>query len=237
MTPKQLGEWILSADGKCSSHVVLPLSLLAFGAACKSLALDRTAVTDLTLIQDYLMRILNQSVVEEPAVPRTLSALQNVFRKHVKPKKQHELEKMSSCCAMISRAMNCPTVVDVGAGVGHLSRYLSFGHGLELVCLEGEGGLGSSAAKLDAQLLEAHSRLGYDKISIPKHITQRILPSTNLSHILSNHLEEEKQAIGLVGLHTCGDLGPTMIRNFAQNNSVSFILGVGCCYMKMNTEE
>lgn len=39
---------------------------------------------------------------------------------------------------------------------------------------------------------------------------------------------------GLVGLHTCGDLGPILVRNFARTDQIKFLAVVGCCYMKMN---
>ena len=37
----------------------------------------------------------------------------------------------------------------------------------------------------------------------------------------------------LVGLHTCGDLGPTMLSYFAQSRHVIGLASVGCCYMKI----
>lgn len=39
----------------------------------------------------------------------------------------------------------------------------------------------------------------------------------------------------LVGLHTCGDLGPTMLRVFASCPQARGLVSVGCCYMKMTT--
>ena len=41
----------------------------------------------------------------------------------------------------------------------------------------------------------------------------------------------------LVGLHTCGDLGPTMLRVFAACPHAQGLVSVGCCYMKMTTAE
>ena len=41
----------------------------------------------------------------------------------------------------------------------------------------------------------------------------------------------------LVGLHTCGDLTPTMLRVFAENREVVGVISVGCCYMKLTTME
>ena len=37
----------------------------------------------------------------------------------------------------------------------------------------------------------------------------------------------------LVGLHTCGDLGPTMFRAFSQCDQMVGLASVGCCYMKL----
>lgn len=37
----------------------------------------------------------------------------------------------------------------------------------------------------------------------------------------------------LVGLHTCGDLGPTMLRVFSHCDRIVGLISVGCCYMKI----
>ena len=37
----------------------------------------------------------------------------------------------------------------------------------------------------------------------------------------------------LVGLHTCGDLGPTMLRMFTTSPHIVGLISVGCCYMKL----
>lgn len=38
----------------------------------------------------------------------------------------------------------------------------------------------------------------------------------------------------IVGLHTCGDLAPTILRVYAQSREVVGLLSVGCCYMKLS---
>ena len=37
----------------------------------------------------------------------------------------------------------------------------------------------------------------------------------------------------IVGLHTCGDLGPTMLRVYSQSKQIVGLVSVGCCYMKV----
>jgi hypothetical protein len=41
----------------------------------------------------------------------------------------------------------------------------------------------------------------------------------------------------LVGLHTCGDLGPSILRMFTENPNACGLVSVGCCYMKTTTRE
>ena len=38
-----------------------------------------------------------------------------------------------------------------------------------------------------------------------------------------------------MGLHTCGDLAPTLLRVFAQSRRVAAVVSVGCCYMKLTS--
>ena len=40
----------------------------------------------------------------------------------------------------------------------------------------------------------------------------------------------------LVGLHTCGDLAPTMLRVYRQSEQIVGLVSVGCCYMKITCE-
>uniref|UniRef100_A0A4W6D454 Methyltransferase like 25B n=1 Tax=Lates calcarifer TaxID=8187 RepID=A0A4W6D454_LATCA len=62
------------------------------------------------------------------------SLLGHIFRKHVKPKKQHEIRKL---------------------GTGHLTRFLSFGLGLSVTAIEADRTLVSMASRFDGQLLWA----------------------------------------------------------------------------------
>lgn len=62
--------------------------------------------------------------------------LKNLFRKRIKPKKQHEIERIAALCA--TTAIDCQVnhILDFGAGLGHLSRVLGYGYGLNVCCLE-----------------------------------------------------------------------------------------------------
>lgn len=64
--------------------------------------------------------------------------LQHVFRRHLKPKKQHEVARLALVAGHVCREAGIAVAVDVGAGQGHLSRLLAYGHGIKVVCLEAE---------------------------------------------------------------------------------------------------
>ncbi|XP_040546900.1 methyltransferase-like protein 25B isoform X4 [Gallus gallus] len=53
----------------------------------------------------------------------------------------------------LSQATGCDRVVDVGAGQGHLSRFLAFSLGLSVTAVEGDGRLVSLAEHFDQELL------------------------------------------------------------------------------------
>ena len=209
-----------------------------------SQVLKRHAVPSTRPIVDYLTQlnfkfdsqITNWNDAESEITPEQ-KKLRNIFHKHVKPKKQHELYRLGETCALVAKMVDCKTVVDAGAGVGHLSRFLSYRHGLDLICVESEEKFGAAAKKLDIQLEEACSKLGMQCCSTPKHITLTLSPYTrNLTEFLHSHLKLNNQLhrFGIIGLHTCGDLGPTLIRNFAHVPEIKFLLAIGCCYMKMD---
>lgn len=62
--------------------------------------------------------------------------LKQIFTKHVKPKKRHEVEKISRTCSEIAEELGIEYIVDFGAGLGHLSRVLAYEYGLKVCCLE-----------------------------------------------------------------------------------------------------
>ena len=41
------------------------------------------------------------------------------------------------------------------------------------------------------------------------------------------------ERVGVIGLHTCGDLAPVILRMFTQDPASKMIASLGCCYMKL----
>ncbi|XP_019738737.1 putative methyltransferase-like protein 25 isoform X3 [Hippocampus comes] len=62
-------------------------------------------------------------------------------------------------------------------------------------------------------------------------LTSYVTAETELRELI----EELEDAV-LVGLHTCGDLAPSMLRMFAAKAELLAVCGVGCCYNKLSEE-
>lgn len=126
---------------------VWPLSLLAFCATAHSLAFPRESRQE---------RGRSHMKPEEFLENQSQSSLLgHIFRKHVKPKKQHEIRTLGMLVKQLCDQTDCKRVVDVGSGQGHLTRFLSFGLGLSVTAIEADLNLVAMASKFDGQLLWA----------------------------------------------------------------------------------
>jgi len=65
----------------------------------------------------------------------------------------------------------------------------------------------------------------------PAHSPQTPFPT--VQHTAGADESPVDERFILVGLHTCGDLGPTMLRVFSHCDQIVGLVSVGCCYMKV----
>ncbi|KAL3231944.1 hypothetical protein MRX96_023205 [Rhipicephalus microplus] len=75
---------------------------------------------------------------------------------------------------------------------------------------------------------------------LPQHVELEISMATTpaeLEEVAGKAWGRGKSGVDnfvLVGLHTCGNLGPSMIQLFADSPATRGLVSVGCCYMKLN---
>ncbi|KAK5921592.1 hypothetical protein CgunFtcFv8_018946 [Champsocephalus gunnari] len=224
---------------------VWPLSLLAFRATAQALAFPRESREGGGGGAEEFQNNESQS-----------SLLRHIFRKHVKPKKQHEIRKLGALVKELCDQTDCSSVVDVGSGQGHLTRFLSFGLGLSVTAIEADRALLAMATKFDGELLgvlekerEKQNESGSSllPVSQPRHVAgtssaKRILktrpPGARVSRRGFDLLGEMlRPDFVLTGLHACGDLSSTLLRHFISCPHVRGITSVACCYMKISTRE
>jgi len=171
-------------------------------------------------------------------------ALKHIFRKHVKPKKQYELARLGKFTKDCMSQVCVDNLIDVGAGQGHLARYLCYAHSLQVACVDSNNDFTDSANKFDKQLEESMRRLERRGQSIrslpppPVHVNAYLDPDMDLQSfhsILAEKFQISNTELkyGIVGLHTCGDLGPVLLKMFTNDFRASALHSVGCCYMKV----
>ncbi|XP_031723295.1 methyltransferase-like protein 25B isoform X1 [Anarrhichthys ocellatus] len=173
LTYRQVADLLLDAThGDRRYPSVWPLSLLAFRATAHALAFprecrrERGGAVGSVKPEEFLD---NQS---------QSSLLGHIFRKHVKPKKQHEIRKLGSLVKELCDQTDCNKVVDVGSGQGHLTRFLSFGLGLSVTAIEADGTLVATASKFDGQLLCALEKEAQKKVGASLKSLHAISPLT-----------------------------------------------------------
>ena len=111
-----------------NSKVVWPLEMLALKSAIKTFSLKRTPITKSQLIENLGGKLQNNcDHIKDEAWPLDCTeeltvqgsqqkGLKHVFRKHIKPKKQHEIVRMSQLALMLSDKTRERNKLDIGAG-------------------------------------------------------------------------------------------------------------------------
>lgn len=74
-----------------------------------------------------------------------------------------------------------------------------------------------------------------------KSVTEMITTKTDLQNLVDNNLSENGEGrnneYGIVGLHTCGNLGANILKLFLHNENAKFICVVPCCYNLVQEDE
>nr|XP_055179625.1 methyltransferase-like protein 25B isoform X2 [Nyctereutes procyonoides] len=211
LNPPQLATQLLGMPGEgevVRYRSVWPLSLLALKSTACALAFTRTP--GFQTPSEFL---------ENPSQSSRLTA---PFRKHVRPKKQHEIRRL---------------------GEGHLSRFMSLGLGLLVKSIEGDQRLVQRAQRLDQELLQALEKEEKRHPQVvqasprysPHHVVRWVEPMALCEELLLplDTSPQSRARLLLTGLHACGDLSVTLLRHFSCPQVVA-LASVGCCYMKLS---
>lgn len=143
----------------------------------------------------------------------------------VKKKKRHEIQKIVPRLKEVKEQCQFEYVVDIGGGVGHLSRVLSHYHSIPSFCLDRDLEL----LKTGEERLERYRKPeGGRKVRFINITFGESLDDERLKDIFT------PQAFSL-GLHTCGTLANILIQK-SIDFKTSGLLSFGCCYHRMNPQ-
>ncbi|KAE9553364.1 hypothetical protein FO519_003427 [Halicephalobus sp. NKZ332] len=163
------------------------------------------------------------------------TVLPSSLRLKIKNKKEHEITRIVDVVKILLESLNVEVeeIVDIGAGIGHLSRILSLLLPERKVStIEGDADLVDKASKIDEKITKNKKYL--DKAKEGK---SEFLPLQRKALFIKNEEEIscfEGRNLFLTGLHTCGDFSATIVKHFVANSDAKILLHFGCCYHKLN---
>uniref|UniRef100_A0A182WIP3 Methyltranfer_dom domain-containing protein n=1 Tax=Anopheles minimus TaxID=112268 RepID=A0A182WIP3_9DIPT len=215
---------------------------------------NETNVWPLTLLalRSLFRRLVHTRSKPEPQHQSTPACVfhkhSTLFQKSVKLKKRHEIEQFAVNCSREPQESFCSTLVDIGSGQGNLARTLAYGYEFRVCCLEQNESFVQAARHKDTELWRRLTKLDPSLRGFtthPVHLHEKV----NLDHIdperfvqlLRDALNVEKGQqsdefkFGLIGLHPCGDLAPSLLRLFLACRECRFVKLVCCCYMKLSS--
>lgn len=140
----------------------------------------------------------------------------------VKKKKRHEIQKIVPVLKKVRDDKKFDYVVDIGGGVGHLSRVLSHYHSIPSISID---------QNTEFQEIGKERLKKYRKIEGAKDVTFMNLTfgsdenKTDLKKVFHEH------SLSL-GLHTCGALANTLIQTTIDYQTMG-LLSFGCCYHRL----
>ncbi len=97
--------------------------------------------------------------------------------------------------------------------------------------------------KPGCSIREFLSQAGLTPPTLSTEATPSLSKSPHTTHQVYTEKEAEQEVGGanrrhiLVGLHTCGDLGATLMRVFRESEAIAGLVSLGCCYMKLSSQE
>lgn len=174
--------------------------------------------------------------------------------KFMSNKKQHEIEILARFIGRLAEETKASLVIDAGAGKGYLSTGLSEWYGIPVLAVDSSRSHQTSAIRrqetikrkthLDTSLV----RLGIIFIFVSSsrniqdfHIiflfqvqysVQHIDEKTDYEQLVRSNFADwsAKDNFILTGLHTCGQLAHSIIKNFLNTDCIRSLCVVPCCY-------
>ena len=178
------------------------------------------------------------------------SGLNLSIREYMKEKKNHEVEIISRVIAALSQARGKEHfIIDVGDGKGYLSSRLNLEFKLKVLGVDGNDQNTKEAVKRNQKLskvwktlvtknaMKNNVELGDTELEVKptddkyRTTSKMIFANTDLIQLVAETFPDDNETeICLVGLHTCGNLASSSLKQFVRNDRIKLLCNVGCCY-------
>ena len=180
-------------------------------------SLEKGELKDLLLSLFNLTKLPNDLIEKKP-----IKLTRKDFHK-IKPKKEHEITEILSY--LNSKKIECSHYVDIGGGVGHLSRLCSQFLNSKAICFE------MNPYFVELGKKQIHSECD---VHFVNHKIESYHEIKNKSD-QSNLKKEFSHDSFCLGLHTCGNLANSIIETNIKYQTKG-LLNFGCCYFKCTPE-
>ena len=205
-------EWIETLDDLDASEL--------YAVDCKLIP-NKIANSSFALFISTLKELSSLPMIEEfPEVP-----LEDWAFNGVKKKKRHEIQKIVPILKKLKDTINYEYVVDIGGGVGHLSRVLSHYHSIPSISVDRD----SQFQKNGIERLKKYRKIEGSRDVRFVHLN---CGEKGNGEILKSIF---KPSALTLGLHTCGALAIEVIQNSIDYQTMG-LLNFGCCYHRLTPE-
>lgn len=165
------------------------------------------------------------------------------FDKFMTVKKCHEVGALCDTVASFANYTASKLIVDLGCGKGALASMLSLNHGLYVSGIDAAGfnahveaGRQSMLQKTFKSHVKKARLTDEEEVDLSVRFRRSTLYLSNnfdirpLIEECSQHFQQSFRHVGLIGLHTCGNLASTSVQLFVNSPESRFLCNVGCCY-------
>ncbi|KAF5301619.1 hypothetical protein FQA39_LY10666 [Lamprigera yunnana] len=146
---------------------------------------------------------------------------------HINDKKWHEIVSLAVVIHDVCSSKDITVIVDVGAGLGHLSYLLSKKYNYKILAIEGNKEIFDLALKTQEKCYpDEKERVKFIHHFITKNSACEI-------EVFLKSLNWDIEKVCIVGLHACADLSITVLKIFRKLEFLRTLIIVPCCYHRM----
>lgn len=183
---------------------------------------ETSKLTNSSLIK-FIEDIKALSILDKTTESDTNTLPEWAYRK-VSEKKRHEITQITSCIHDLSKEMDLVNTIDIGGGVGHLSRILSHYYGMNTTSIDMN------------QDFQEKGKARLSKFPTPPNAGEMKFVNLEFGRSKSALKPIFKNDSFSIGLHTCGPLAVKHI-DAVTDFKTKGLLNFGCCYAKMNPDQ
>ncbi len=191
-----------------------------FAIDCKDLTPQVLGKICKSSFYNFVLEAIGLSSIAQVSI-QSIPKFENWAYNGIKLKKRHEIERIIPIIQEIQKTMNpsFDTVIDIGGGVGHLSRVIAHYANIEAISIDQN----VAFQKIGLERLNK-----FRKLDGSKNVTFINLPFSleTSQHQIKTIFQKRNLCLGL---HTCGALANTLLTTASANYSKA-ILNFGCCY-------